>query len=93
MAQMVGMTRDCRKETAAETMLASKGLLISVSQYFRGLCSTLLKHQCIRTDGSKTAQIEDIVTKENRCGSAEYCNHSSICRRKIIDLRRLVTLR
>lgn len=72
-------------------MLATKGFLDSVVSISEDSADVVVNASEL-TEANR-AQIEDIVTRKNRRGSAEYCNHSSICRREIIDLRRLVTLR
>ena len=71
-AQMVAMTEIAEKETAAETMLASKGFLDSVVSISEDSADVVVK--CIRTDGSKPAQIEDIVTRKTGVAAQKYCN-------------------
>ena len=73
-------------------MLASeKGFLDSVVSISEDSADVVVNASEL-TEANR-AQIEDIVTRKTGVAAPEYCNHSSICRREIIDLRRLVTLR
>ena len=88
-AQMVAMTEIAEKEAAAETMLASKGFLDSVVSISEDSADVVVNASEL-TEANR-AQIEDIVTRKTGVAAQNIVNHSSICRRKIIDLRRLVT--
>ena len=62
MAQMVAMTEIAEKETAAETMLASKGFLDSVVSISEGSADVVVNASEL-TEANR-AQIEDIVTRK-----------------------------
>jgi len=61
-AQMVAMTEIAEKETAAETMLASKGFLDSVVSISEGSADVVVNASEL-TEANR-AQIEDIVTRK-----------------------------
>lgn len=62
MAQMVAMTEIAEKETAAETMLASKGFLDSVVSISKDSADVVVNASEL-TEANR-AQIEDIVTRK-----------------------------
>ena len=95
-AQMVAMTEIAEKETAAETMLASKGFLDSVVSISEDSADVVVNASEL-TEANR-AQIEDIVTRktgvaaqnekvtaEPETPQKEEEQHSSICRREIIE--------